>query len=224
MARKGNGSSFFIASSAVMNGPSTAYTYCFWFKPAATFSSVSDSNLLVHSNGFAVGQLNIGCAWNNSGGNPHAAFHQLSSGTYVNATMTSVPAAGVWTHVCVVWDGTNLKMYVNGALNTTTAAATISGAAASCKVGLLTYLPLTVSFSADTIAEVGYWIDTALNANEIAALGSGTPPLQVRPTLLSFYWPLHGVSATETDYSPARQTAAVTGATSENHAPIAKVN
>lgn len=73
------------------------------------------------------------------------------------------------------------------------------------------------------IAEVGIWT-AVLSADEIAALGKGAPPLDVRPGSLRRYWPLHGAAATEPDFNPngGGGNGTTTTGTLADHAPIAR--
>jgi len=53
-------------------------------------------------------------------GNGFAVFVRLDDGSVEpRAQSTTVPVAGTWTHVAGTWDGTTLKIYVNGQLEDT---------------------------------------------------------------------------------------------------------
>lgn len=44
----------------------------------------------------------------------------ISNGTNTGCAGTSILPTGVWTHVAGTWDGTDIKVYVNGVLENTT--------------------------------------------------------------------------------------------------------
>jgi hypothetical protein len=67
----------------------------------------------------------FGFAWDHSNsGWLHAAYHQNSSGGYHVAQTTTSLVGGTWYLIHGQWDGSNLKAYVNGALETTTTSVT----------------------------------------------------------------------------------------------------
>jgi hypothetical protein len=54
-----------------------------------------------------------------------ALYHQLASSVYVAAKLTTVVVGGTFYHIVGTWDGANVRVYLNGVLEATTAAATI---------------------------------------------------------------------------------------------------
>lgn len=116
------------------------------------------------------------------------SWKQLSGGTYFNAKLTTTLLADTWYRVGGTFDGTNVKAYLNGALETTTA-----GGAASVGVNpafsVLSNVVGASHFWAGTIGEAALW-SVALDAAEFAALGKGWSPLFIRPASLIYYLPL----------------------------------
>src|SRR5215831_13149284 len=90
-----------------------------WIKP----SSVTDVRSLVCSN-YYPGSGNIGyeLGWNVTGGSTgNLQFGGLTAAWHT-ATMTGTGVTlNVWNHVVGTYDGSNLKLYVNGVLQATTA-------------------------------------------------------------------------------------------------------
>ena len=55
-------------------------------------------------------------------------FHIFQSAHYQGGSGAGAVTAGVWSHIAGTWDGTTMKLYINGVLSGTTA---LSGPIAS---------------------------------------------------------------------------------------------
>jgi len=54
-----------------------------------------------------------------------AAYQQNAASVYFAAKLTTVVVGGTWYHIVVTWDGANLRIYLNGVLEATTAVASL---------------------------------------------------------------------------------------------------
>lgn len=100
-----DGASFFTASDSAPSGlpsGSNPRTICLWYNLTAV-------------TGNTVIQYGAGTAGNAFGLAVYPAFHEAytySYGVYANV----VPTTNIWRHVCIVGTGTDLLVYINGAL------------------------------------------------------------------------------------------------------------
>lgn len=228
MARKGNGT-----SANILSGPGTIvggvepYTYHFFYNGAtAPGSAVVSQPFTVSTVGGATGtdpsQQDLGFSWSHpAAAFRQAAYQQVSPSTYVSAKLTSVLSAGVWYAIGVTWDSTNLRVYLNGALQATTAAGGLqTNTNFPPHVCALGGAAGTASYDAGTIAEV-YYVFGVVSANDMVALSNGAYPRQFEPVdnvgqADALYWPLLGDNP-EPDYSVNHRNGIVTGTTVLNH-------
>jgi hypothetical protein len=56
-----------------------------------------------------------------------SAFQQKNDGSYVHAQIPTDLEANTWYHIAATWDGSNLKAYLNGNLESTTSVSTLMG-------------------------------------------------------------------------------------------------
>jgi hypothetical protein len=110
--------------------------------------------------------------------------------------------SGTWYHVGVTIDNSspaNVVIYLNGVSDATgTTTQTFASPTGSMFIGQ----DLATESMDGSIAEVAVW-PGVLSVAEFAALAAGALPYQVRPAnfQLGFYMPLHGVGASEPDWS-----------------------
>jgi len=130
------------------------------------------------------------------------------NGNQVQPTLS----AGVWQHVAITFDGTNLTGYINGTnIGTTPTSFNLQG------------LPLTLASSHigenyfnGTVDELKIY-DRALSAVEVSALASITPPPANTPPTVNLTSPLNNASY------PAPATINLTASASDSDGSIAKV-
>jgi hypothetical protein len=166
---------------------------------------------------------NIGFSWDHStAGFKQAAFIRTAPGVHVAAALTSVLSGGVWYAIGATWDGANLRAYLNGVVQATTAAANVQTdgvtrplVSAFCGIGG------TANFFPGVLAEAGLTFGV-LTTRQMAALAAGVPwsrlqqiePVGVQASPL--YWPMFGDSP-EPAVSDNRRNGVVTGTTVVNH-------
>ena len=114
-----NGTSQYV--SGTPNPSTTAYSYAFWIKGTSAPSTASIVKVLVNG----TGSDSYGFAWSHSNASfEQAAYHQNAGSTYFSAQITATLSAGVWYHVAATWDGSALRVYLNGQLQATTTSVT----------------------------------------------------------------------------------------------------
>lgn len=163
-----------IANSAATN-PSTNFTIESWIRPSSLVSTgtiyskdstVTDSSLTITLSGLTP-IVNMKTT---------SGYHQILS--TVNAVLLS------WTHIALTYDGTNLKMYVNGELGIDTAL----GGSVVCKNGP-TYLGMragaTNPFSGG-MENFMYW-NTARTQSQIRLGMHYKVPTMSSTNLLTYY-------------------------------------
>ena len=158
-------------------------------------------------------------------------WFSISDNTFSNAAYltfndtdyfgTSAITIGGWRHLAATYDGANVRIYLNGVLDGTTATtAAVTNAAATFKLGV------DASFYGNSwfdgkLADFAFWPGATLNANEIAALARGVSPRLIRPGSLQLYAPLWGTHTAEPDFSVNRRTGTLTGTSQfATHAPV----
>jgi len=106
------------SDSGLFAGGDAPFSLSFWFK-ANTIPAGWNSTFLINetylTNGFR-------CAITSYVNPPKIVFWSTQSGGTVNLTSTTVPEAGKWYHVVVVYEPDNARLYINGveeAVNTT---------------------------------------------------------------------------------------------------------
>ena len=123
-----------------------------------------------------------------------------------NYRSSSNAVAKQWTHICAVFEGTSLKIYLNGSLDVDR---TVTGTVnTTLNAGVIGNLVGNSTYHSGLINEVAVW-DVALDADAVTALyGSGTPLLPTSDSgnydnsdNLVGYWRNDGI-VTWTDRTP----------------------
>lgn len=99
------------------------------------------------------------------------AFHQKSNGDFVHAQLTTNINANTWYHIAGTWDGSNLKVYLNGSLEATTAVTTIKAQSGNLNLS-------SPGSESDSTTSLDHFqlLDRALTDIEVLTLyNSGTP-------------------------------------------------
>lgn len=184
MALTGNGSTDYSQATTAISLVNT-YTFHAWYRNASVPVNAAP---VKHPFGLANADFDFNFCWNHTSASLWKSFiHREAGGAYQSAQFTTTPSANTWYSVAATYDATNLKCWLDGVNEATTAAAiaNISGTA----------LPTALAHDAaggyddGTIAEVAMW-NVALGAADITALARRASPLLVRPDRLLFYWPL----------------------------------
>ena len=88
---------------------STGLTCSLWINsPSASGSGSSQDEVCVH------GDENFAIAWGSSNSSYDGAMFMRGNGSYPVAKWTSTLAANAWHHLAGTWDGSTLRVYVNG--------------------------------------------------------------------------------------------------------------
>ena len=104
-----------IPSSASLNIFGT-HTVAFWVKPNALPTSGKNYQLVSKwTNGYEHKQVSI-----NANGTVSYFLYGTTAGSGVTSTTALTP--GVWCHVAATYDGANMKIYINGVQDASTAA------------------------------------------------------------------------------------------------------
>lgn len=191
MARKGDGVDDKMVSAA-LTLPSQ-YTVSFWYQNAAAPGNAVYDQPFAWNSSFNQG---IGFSWDHITAGSRQAWWNYD-GNYDEAKYTSTFSADTWYHLCATYDGTNLKAWLNGTNEATTA----SGAPAdsgSETINVFASAGGGSSFDDGVVAELGVWNDD-LTAGEIAELAKGKSPITVRPANQLHYYPIWGRNSPEID-------------------------
>jgi hypothetical protein len=107
-----NGTSqYFSSSASFLASNSTNYTWEGWVYSTTTAVSQHFFTLGASTSQYSIELFTSGANWE---------MYQLN-GTDVNAAQNGTFTANVWHHVAGSWDGSNIRLYVDGALAATTA-------------------------------------------------------------------------------------------------------
>lgn len=166
---------------------------------------------------------NIGFAWSHTNAAfKQAAFIRTAGPTTIAAQLTSVLSGGVWYGIGATWDGSNLRAYLNGSLQATTACTSVSNDGVTRPlVSAFSAIAGTTNFCPGTMAEIGLTFGV-LNASQLTALSNGATWAHVLQKDASgaqnspLYWTLLGDSP-EPSYADNHRPGTVTGTTVVNH-------
>lgn len=215
MARSFNGSSddIVVASNSVFDIIS-AISISAWVYP-----TVTQDGIILCRNNFSQEGYELRC---DRSGNGLFSFVILNSSLVLkqaDSTTTVSSVLNVWTHLLGTYDGSNVKIYVNGSLQGTTAQFGIINSTAGSSVGIGIDPENGQPFFAGRIAEPLIW-NVDLVANEAIALAKGCRATSVRPAFIVGYWPLNGLTSPEPDLSGNVNNGTLTGTAYANHPPI----
>lgn len=183
-----NGSSQYLEASAPFTD--AVYSWSMWVQGDTTPSLTTTQQPLMNG----TTSEPWGFSWGHTQGSfRQAAQHRSAAGTYVSAQIVSTLSAGIWYHIAATYDGTNLKIYLNGALEATTAVSAPISATGTLRIG-----SAAGSGFPGRVDDVQVY-NTALTAGEVLTIftaggggGGGGPPTAL---LLCATTP-HGFSGT----------------------------
>jgi len=153
----------------------TGHTLACWVHPNIT--PVAQWGYVARGAGLVAGEFTLGT--------PSSASFNLTRAQIITASGSQTVADTLtftnnnWQHVCQTWDGTNLKVYVNGRLrNTSTPAGTFTQSSTN-NVRLWMRTDGTIGTTDAYIEQFGWW-RTALSAAEVDALSRGYDFTKIR--------------------------------------------
>ena len=192
MAGKGNGTTQYERADAAVTAP-VNYSYAFWYKPDHVPNQVNTRQPFGWRNDDAPAtNFDATFSWDFPDSTIYkAATHRVNAGSYVRCQILSSPAANVWHHIAVTYDGVNIKIYLNGKLENTVAAAPQS----------VTHNPIicwgaynaSTGFDTAFIAHGCVW-SVALTAAEVDSLYNCTDPTTIQNASILSYVPLDAAS------------------------------
>ena len=122
------------------------------------------------------------------------ALFAIFDGSTQIAQGTTTLSVGQWHHLAGSYDGSNLRVYLDGVLEDTTAnSGNMSSTIASVRIGAGSGGSGTEEPFDGDIGHCAIW-DVGLSTNEIQSLSAGISPLKIRRNNLLEYWPLNGQS------------------------------
>ncbi len=140
-----------IPASASLNSPTI--TIEAWIKADAWATNIWE-NTIVSKEGWATGEqgYNLRCGAN---GNLNFIF---GDGTWHDVASGPVMTAGRWYHVAGTYDGTTLRVYINGVeMNSLTYTSSISASTYNLNIGRMAYTPGGPRYFDGMIDEVRVW-------------------------------------------------------------------
>jgi len=154
------------------------------------------------------------------------ADNKIYGGYFLNGTgwqLTPDPSnftLSAWRHVCITFDGTTQRLYVQGSEVANSLPAFANGAPGA-NADLLLFQRNT-NYGDGRGAEAAIWKE-ALSAKEVAALAAGANPQFVRPVELRFYAPLFGLHSPELDWSAGKRPMTLNNSpAAAAHPPVAR--
>ena len=134
-------------------------------------------------------QIDMGFSYDHTGAAfSQAAYWRNNSAAYFSAKLTTALLANTTYAIGVSLDGSNLRAYLNGALETTTPLTGVT-IGVGCTPAVLNSILGTEQLADGEIAEVGIWSNAVLTADEFSALSNGFTPPKIRPASLIQYVP-----------------------------------
>lgn len=108
----------FLSTDVTLSGDS-AFTWEAWVKP--TVDTLAENRIMGQTDWTSEGRLILELRKHSSTGgqNKFVCFYRVNGANARTSSPTAVVPAGSWTHVAVTRNGSTLKIYVNGVLDST---------------------------------------------------------------------------------------------------------
>ena len=209
------GASFFGSSASDFSPGSNSFSFSFWVKLSPTAGGDYEG-LLAKS---VVGPSNVEWMVYRNGDNTLRFSVSSTGSTLTTVTWVSTLSTGTWYFVAGEWDGTSIKLSVNGAsFQSTSFSGTIHSNTNPFDIGLISGSGNPLDGSID---EVGIWMGRALTQTEVSQLynggaglpfssfGNGSTPTPT-PTATPTATPTPTATATSTPTATAIATSTVT--------------
>lgn len=153
----GTNQSLTVASNSSLQIGGSSFSYSCWFNPAV--SGITQTLIQKTASGALEYSFGLG-----SGGGVRGLLGNAGSSWAAIVDVPFTPSAGRWTHAVWTFNGTSLRIYINGVdLGGGTASITTSGTA-QVEIGRENGAPFNGS-----ISSVGFW-KRALSASEVTSL------------------------------------------------------
>ncbi|MES1165504.1 MAG: LamG domain-containing protein, partial [Verrucomicrobiota bacterium] len=166
-----NGSSSFVDISTPVTPTNAAYSACAWvymtsnsgYRTFVSIDGTTDSAFFLQKRA-DTGKFGL-----------TMLASDMDSAAATHADSTTTPATNTWYHICGTYDLTNLKIYVNGSLEGTTAMSSPWRGTGHTIIGAGKFSGNHVDWVAGYIDDVRIY-SRALAASEVSALGAGYQP------------------------------------------------
>ncbi len=187
-----NGTSSKLNISNTGISPTTAMSFSCWINCS---SYTSRQSIFVKSDGATNSGSSFVYEVGNTSGKTTATL--FIGATNITLTSTATLTSGVWTHLAFTYDNSNLKIYINGTLDSTVSGSgTINNTTNDTTFGA--YSSLGSLWLNGSLDEIGIWNTslTALEINKIynAGRGNSYPFIDNKKTSLISYYKLDGNS------------------------------
>jgi hypothetical protein len=147
-------SSYISIPNAPILSPTSAITVEAWIK-ADSYAGNSWENVIVSKDGWGSGNQGYTLR---TGANGVLSFNFASNGVWKEVTSSAVMSTGNWYHVAGTYDGTNIRIYINGIeQNSLAFAGPISNGAYDVTIGKMSYLAGGTRYFDGMIDEVKIW-------------------------------------------------------------------
>lgn len=185
MARNFNGTTsdyLNCGSPSYLNFTGNAMTASIWVRKHTTSGSKP----------FGRWHDSVGQQWLIQLGNTDLLFALYVDGVKILNSNSNVLSINVWHHIVARYDGSTMKIYVDGIEEGSRSQSgnIQSRPSTDLTIGIGSNLDSPIN---GELAHATLW-DVALSAEEIESLSNGINPLQIRTSSLSEYWPINGAN------------------------------
>lgn len=167
-------------------------------------------NVIISKDGWAFGEQGYTLR---AGANGTLSFNFGTPGAWVEVTSAPVMLTGKWYHVAGSYDGTTLRLYINGEeVNTTTYSGTIAASTYELTIGRITYTAGGSRFFDGMIDEVRIWSEALPQTSIQDYMCKKLTAVHPQYASLAAYWNFDDVSVVP-DGSPNTNDATNYGST-----------